>query len=446
MMRKAIDRRAVLRGMLQGCAVTVGIPLLECLLDGNGSALASGQPIPTRFGTWFWGLGTQKDLSTPTKVGADFDLRGELVPLAKVKQHLNYFSSFTTPTDGRPNFVHHTGAGILRCGQAPTDRQTLPSETVDVTVSDVIGGASRFRSLEMTATGDRAHSYSARGPNAVNPPEISPIEFYQRVYGPEFQDPNSPDFKPNPELMLRQSVLSAVLEESASLKNDLGAADKARLDEYFTSLRGMEKRLELQLQKPPPAPQCYVPEKPKGIAEGMDWQIVSQRHNAMTDILVAALACNQTRVFNMVYSWAAAGTIKEGVSTTHHIITHEESKDDHGSQVQHEWFVLRAMESWAYFVEKLASVKEGDGTLLDNTLVYAHSEHDTAQMHSLDGIPMMTAGRAGGRLQAGIHFDGKMQQPASRVVLALMHAMDVRPKDWGFGSLKTAQPIDGLLI
>lgn len=441
-----LDRRTALRGMMYGGAITVGLPFLECFLNESGTALASGMPLPARFGTWFWGLGTQKQISQPTKFGPDYDLRGQLVPLKAVKQHINVFSNFVTPTDGRPNFVHHTGAGILRCGQAPTDIQSLPSESIDVTISDAIGGASRFNSLEMTATADRSHSYSVRGPNAVNPPEVSPVEFYQRVYGPEFQNPNSPVFKPNPELVLRKSVLSAVLEDSAKLRMHLGSADKARLDEYFTSLRGMEQRLALQLKKPPPAEQCYVPEMPKGVPEeGLDWALVAKRHNAMADILVAALSCNQTRVFNMVYSWSGAGTIKEGLPTTHHITTHEETKNKEGFQEWHEWFLLRAMESWAYFVNKLASVREGDGTLLDNTLVYAHSEHGNAQTHSLEGIPVMTAGRGGGAVKTGIHFDGK-GKPATQIGLSLMHAMGLKTAEWGFGSIKTNQTVDGFLV
>ena len=439
-----IDRRMVLRGALFGGTVSLGIPFLDCFLDDNGTALANGAPLPTRFGTWFWGLGTQKHLSTPLTFGSDWDVRGELEPLRSIKDKINFFSNFVTVTDGRPNFVHHTGAGILRCGQAPVDRTALPSETIDVTVADALGGGTRFRSLEMTATGDRSHSYSARGPNAVNTPQTSAIELYERVFGPEFQNPNSPDFKPDPDLVLRKSILSAVMEDSARLKGRVGAADRARLDEYFTSLRSMEQRLALQLQKPPPAKQCVVPEKPASTPDGADWELVAARHNAMTDILVAALSCNQTRVFNMIYSWAAAGTIRQGWPTTHHILTHEENRNSEGSQESHHWFILRAMEAWAHFVGQLASVKEGDRTLLDNTLVYAHSEHDTAQMHSIDGIPVMTAGTASGRLRTGIHFDGTGQQ-ATRIGLTLMNALGMTPDHWGYNSMRAEETVSGLL-
>lgn len=441
---KSVNRRTVLRGMLGGAAITVGIPLLECCLNSSGTALADGLPIPTRFGTWYWGLGTNKERSSPLKLGADYDFRGELEPLRPVSKHINFFSRYATRTDGRPNFVHHTGVGILRCGQAPVDSRSLPSETIDVAVSDAIGGASRFRSLEATATGDRSHSYSARGPNAVNPPEVSPVAFYQRVFGPEFQDPNSPVFKPNPELMLRKSVLSAVSDDRAHLEKSLGVADRARLDEYFTSLRGMEQRLELMLQKPPPAGACYRPKVPEEVAAGTNWDLVAARHNAMADVLVAALSCNQTRVFNLIYSWSAANTTKAGLSTNHHTLTHEETRNAEGFQATHFWFVQRAMESWAYFVGKLASVREGNGTLLDHTLVYAHSEHDNAQMHSLDGIPMMTAGRAGGRIKSGIHLDGQ-DKPATQVGLTLMHAMGLDVSAWGSGSMTTNAMVEEIL-
>jgi hypothetical protein len=103
------------------------------------------------------------------------------------------------------------------------------------------------------------------------------------------------------------------------------------------------------------------------------------------------------------------------------------------------------MESWGRFVGKLAAVKEGDGTLLDHTLVYAHSEHDTAQSHSLDGIPMMTAGRAGGRLRTGIHVSGKEEKPATQLGLTLLRAMGSSEVGWGRGSMKTTEVVGEIL-
>ena len=443
----SMNRRTVLRGMLGGSAVTVGLPFLECFLNSHGTALANNAPIPVRFGTWFWGLGMNKQIFLPDKVGPGFDLKEELAAIKPVRDYINLFSNYRIYTDGRPALCHYTGWVVLRCGQAPLDRESVPGESIDVTVADVIGGGTRFRSLEMTATGNKRHSYSFRSARAVNPPEISPIALYQRVFGPEFQDPNSPNFRPNPELMMRKSVLSAVQEDSARLTKTLGSADRTRLDQYFTSLRSLEQRLALQLEKPPPALACRIPSAPpKDIpTTGTDADLVLTRHNLMTDILVAALACNQARVFNMGYSESFATTTKKGVPNAHHPVTHEEQLNEQGYQPTHSWFIRRSMDAWAYFVSALAAVREGDRTLLDNTLVFAHSDQETARLHTMNGIPMMTAGRAGGRLRSGVHVDGR-SAVATQVGLTLMHAMGIEKHQWGVGSMRTVKVVDGILV
>jgi hypothetical protein len=446
-MSKAMDRRAVLRGVLGGTAVTVGLPFLECFLNSHGTALANGASMPVRFGTWFWGLGMNKQIFLPNKIGPDFDLKEELAAIKPVKDYVNLFSNYRIYTDGRPSLCHYTGWVVLRCGQAPTDHDSFPGESIDVSVADAIGGGTRFRSLEMTATGNKQNSFSFRSAQAVNPPEISPLAFYQRVFGPEFQDPNSPRFSPNPALMVRRSVLSAVQEDSVQLSKTLGSADRARLDQYFTSLRGLEQRLALQLDKPPPAPACHIPPAPRDVpTTGTDADLVAERHNLMTDILVSALACNQTRVFNMAYSESGATTTKNGVPNAHHPVTHEEQLNEGGYQPTHSWFIRRAMESWAYFIGALAAVREGDGTLLDNTLVFAHSDQETARLHTMDGIPMMTAGRAGGRLRSGIHLDGRNQDVGTEVGLTVMQAMGLEKREWGRGSMRTTKTVGGLLV
>jgi hypothetical protein len=445
-MAKQIDRRQLLRGMLGGTAVTVGLPFLECFLNDSGTALANGTPMPVRFGTWFWGLGGNRPVFWPNNVGRDFDLKEELAPIKSVKDYINLFGNYRIFTDGRPSLCHYSGWVSIRCGEAPTDRATLPGESLDVTIADAIAGSTRFRSLEMTATGSRQNSLSFRSSAAVNPPEISPLAFYQRVFGPEFQDPNSPDFHPNPELMVRKSVLSAVRDDSKDFGKSLGSADRARLDQYFTSLRGIEQRLAAQLQKPPPAPACRIPPAVRDVTtSGTDADLVALRHKLMTDILVAALACDQTRIFNMAYSEGSATTTKPGVPNAHHPVTHEEPVNMDGVQPTHSWFIRRAMESWAYFVEALASVREGDATLLDNTLVLAHSDQETARTHSMDGIPIMTAGRAGGRINSGLYIAGDKEAVVTQVGLTVMRAMGLDRYEWGARSMKTSKVVDGIL-
>ena len=403
------SRRRVLRGMMNGAAVTLALPFLECFLNGNGNALASGAPLPTRFGTWFWGLGMTDKIFTPKKFGADYDLPEQIASWKDIKQHVNIYSHLNVTTDGRPVPCHYTGWVAVTTGEAPLNGSTYPRESIDVTIADVIGTTSRFRSLQLAATGNPRNTHSFRSTDAVNPPEVSAAELYEKIFGPEFKDPNSPNFTPDLGIKTRKSLLSALTEQSADFRRTIGSADKARLDEYFTSVREMEGRLALQLEKPAPAPVCHIPKAlEKDFVVGIDTELLASRHNVMTDMLVMALACNQTNVFNMLYSDATAITTRAGYSKVHHTITHEEPYDVKlGYQTDSAWFATRAMESFAYFVKAMANFKEGDGTLLDRSLVMAYSDLALAQVHSLTGIPIMTAGTASGRMKTGIHFDGK---------------------------------------
>lgn len=440
-------RRNVLRGMLNGSAVAVGLPFLELFLNGNGTALADGAPLPTRFGTWFWGLGMNKEIFTPTKFGADYDLKEQTASWKDIKQHVSVLSGFDVELDGRPNVCHYSGWVTVRTGEVPVNGVTYPSESIDVTIADSIATGTRFRSLELAATANPRSSMSFRSTNSINPPEVSATEFYQKVFGSEFQDPNAPEFHPDPRIMTRKSVLSAVMDHSKNFRNRLGAADQARLDEYFTAIRGLESRLALQLEKPAPAPQCKIPAAIEtDVGPGIEADTVGARHNLMTDLLVMAIACNQTKVFNMLYSEAGANTSKKGVAAIHHTFTHEEPIDVKlGYQPQSAWFVTRAMESFAYFVKALANFKEGDGTLLDRSLVFAHSDLQLAQVHSLKSLPMMFAGTAGGRMKTGIHVDGKATSVA-RAGLTAMQAMGMQRGEWGVRAMKTNQPISELLV
>ena len=164
-------------------------------------------------------------------------------------------------------------------------------------------------------------------------------------------------------------------------------------------------------------------------------------HQLMTDLLVMALACDQTRVFNMMFNNGASSLTRIGSTITHHQLTHEEVLDNRlGYQPNATYFLTKIMEAWVYFVAALDGVKEGNRTLLDNTLVLAHSETEFAKFHTIDNIPMMTAGSAGGRMKTGIYVDGA-GTPVSRVGLTLQQVMGVPLDKWGAKSMETSKTI-----
>ncbi len=437
-----LSRRTALKGLLGGAKVAVALPLLDCFLDVNGEAMAAtGAPVPIRFGTWFWGLGVNPNRFFPTKPGPDYDMKPELAPIAALRHKINVFGNFNVPLDGAPNLPHASGGPAIRTGRALTAERGLPGESFDVTISDLIGARSRFRSLEVSAAGDPRNSLSGRGGGNLNPSEVSPSALYTRIFGDGFKDPNGATFTPDPQVMARRSVLSGVTEQRQALERAVGAADRQKLDQYFTSVRQLENQLDVELTKPEPLQACMVPPKVSDRPVNAEIETVMKNHELMTDLLVMALACDQTRVFNMMFNNGASSLTRIGSTITHHQLTHEEVLDNKlGYQPNATYFLTRIMEAWVYFASALDKVQEGGRTLLDNTLVVAHSETEFAKFHTIDNIPILTAGSAGGKVKTGIYVDGA-GTPVSRVGLTVQQVMGVPLDRWGAKSMETSKTI-----
>lgn len=442
-----LSRRTALKGMINGAAVAVGIPLLDAMLDVNGTAFAAtGAPVPVRFGTWFWGLGVNPNRWFPGKPGPNYELKPELEPIKALQHKINVYGNFTVPLDGAPNLPHATGGPAIRTGRALTAERGLPGESFDVTIGDKIGARSRFRSLEMSSSGDPRNSLSGRGGGNLNPSEVSAASLYTRIFGTGFKDPNSATFTPDPLVMARRSVLSSVTEQRQALEKAVGAADRQKLDQYYTSVRQLENQLDVELTKPEPLQSCVVPRPVSDRVVNAEIENVMKNHELMTDLLVMALACDQTRVFNMMFNNGASSLTRIGSTITHHQLTHEEVLDNRlGYQPNATYFLTKIMEAWVYFANALDQVKEGDRTLLDNTLVFAHSETEFAKFHTIDNIPMMTAGSAGGKVKTGLYIDGA-GTPVSRVGLTLQQVYGVPVDRWGGKSMETNKTIGDIIV
>jgi hypothetical protein len=444
LIRKPFTRRDVLRGSIGGAAVGVALPFLDCFLADSGEALASGAPLPVRFGTWFWSMG-----HTPGHAVSDdasqLTWLEECKALTPYTRQINYFGHFNSPLDGRPNHVHHSGWVSCRTAVAPQLPGDIPAATLDVLVSDAIGGSTRFRSIDVSCTGNPRDSFTARSTHARNAGEISPRALYQRLFGEGFTDPRAGAAKPDPDLMLQQSVLSGIGEQRQRFEKRLGAADRARLDEYFSSIRALEHQLAVQQQAPAVGEACVRPAPPEEGPIGYELPNMVATHEAMTRLLVLALACNQTRVFNVATSNPLSSLRRPGTAYTHHTLTHEEAVDKvKGYQPEAFWFNCRLMELLASFIGHFEGVKEGSGTLLDHTLLFAHAETSYAKIHAVDNIPVMMIGSAGGRLKTGRHIVGH-GDPISRIGLTAMQVMGLPVEKWGTGSLQTSKPITEIL-
>ena len=238
--------------------------------------------------------------------------------------------------------------------------------------------------------------------------------------------------------------MAAKIETARRLEARLGSHDRQRLDQYFTSLRQLENQIERSLD-PPDLAACTRPRPPAGEHLGTDLDQTTSTHRLLTELLVFALLCDQTRVFNMLFSWGTSELRRSGAETAHHQYTHDEIVDPLlGYQPQATSFVLESMQAWAGFVERLATTPEGAGSLLDNCLVLAHSESSFAKSHQVTTLPVMIAGRAGDRLRPGLHVRGN-GEPVSRIGLTVQQVMGLPVGTWGTRSMQVTQPLGAIL-
>ena len=437
-MNSNLTRRSVLRGTVGGAAVAVALPLLDCHLNGNGTAMAAtGAPLPTRFGMWFQGLGLNPGMWVPEKVGTGYVNNIQLKVMDPFRDRMNIFSGLRFFLDGRPHETHTSSVQIGTTGIYGAGGPSLDSN-----IADVIGQRTRFRSLEVGLSG-RGQSLSRRSATAINPQEGSPVALYQRIFGAEFHDPNAADFKPDPMIMARQSVLSSVSDRRQDLERQLGASDKARLEEYFTGLREIEQKLAQDLEKPAPMPSCSVPAAEEEAKPGSVVEDISKNSKLFAGLLAHAMACDQTRVFNV--NVGSQGVRHAGSTFTWHTATHEESVDEKlGYQKEVYAFLSWANQTFVEFLRTIDNMKEGSGTVLDRSLVLWQTDHGDARTHSLENVPLMTVGNAGGRFKTGMHI-ALPGDPYTRVGLTVQQAMGVPMNSWGDRSNKTTKTITEML-
>lgn len=441
-----LDRRFLLRGMFQGSAATMMVPFLDCFLDSKGQALAAtGQKVPTRFNTFFFGCGLTKSLWVPKTAGQNYEMSVQLKPLEAYKNKLNVFSGLRIPFDDNPNYQHWSGVAAAATGISPTKQGQFDSKTIDQQIADAISRGARYKSVAAAASGNSKESYSSLGGLNTLPPETTPLSLYTRLFGPGFQDPSSGDWKPDPSIMVQQSVLSVVADDRKRAMMNLGAGDKARMDQYFTSVREVEIQMATQLQRPELMAKVAIPAAPEEMVVNNALPNIRKVVPLMSKLGALALATDQTRVFNLSVSEPASQIFIPGDSLGYHQSTHEEPIDPVlGYQPRVAQYNIHSMELFAMLLGELDGIKEGDGTLLDHSLVYAFTDQSFAKIHAVDGLPILVAGGASGRMKGGFHVAGD-NSTVSRVGLTVQKAMGLSVDGWGKNSMETKSPFTALL-
>lgn len=423
-----LDRRAMLRGMLGGAAVGIALPALEIFFDPvpGGSVASAGTGcgvFPRRLGIWFWGNGVLPARWIPETTGPDYVMSEQLMPLSALRSKITVISGLDVRT---PNTNPHGSgpAGLLAgndltVGEAGVARTgTVVGPTIDQIVAAGIGDQTRFPSLEVGVQRS-THGLSHSGPYAMNPPETDPMLLFERIFGAGFRAPGEMT-GPDPRLALRQSVLDVVRADAARLTPRLGVADRARLDAHLEGIRAIELQIARLSADPPDYAACMRPEAPMAFPDIEGRPQMSAVSRVISDLVVMALACDQTRVFSCMYTQPVNNTLFLDVSSGHHQLTHDEPDP----QPEVNRIMGAIMEDLAYFLSALDAVPEGAGeTLLDHCAVLCTTDVGFGRTHTLEDYPIVLAGSGCGTFRTGTHWRSPSPDNACKLSLSLMRSM-----------------------
>ncbi len=437
-----LSRRTILRGLLGGAAIGIGLPPLDAFFDDHGErwlrdpfapllprrAHAEGADgFPVRFGLFFWGNGTLPERWTPKGEGAGdaWQLSEQLAPLAAFKKKLCVVSGTRL---GVPNSVpHFAGAAGILSGRpvklSGTDH-TFGGPSIDQIIAAVAGKETRFGSLELAVEGN---GLSYNGPNSQNPVEKSPHKAFARLFGKGFTLPGE-DPIPDPTVGLRRSILDAVATDCEQVRSKLGASDQLRLQAHLDAVRNLEKRLAKLEDDPPNLAACKLPTQPAESypdIEGRPQLVV--RSQIMAELAAMALACDQTRVVSHWLTHPVSNVLFKGATSGHHQLTHDEP----GDQPEVHAIVLQCMQMAADYLKALDAIPEGKGTLLDHMAVLLCSEVSLGKTHSLEEMPVVIAGSASGKLKTDLHYRSKGGENTSKALMSIVRACGVDAATFG---------------
>jgi hypothetical protein len=435
---KHLHRRTFLRGL----GAAVALPMLDAMRPAFATAAtAAATKAPVRLAFTYIPNGvTMKDWK-PATTGSDFEMTRILKPLEAYRQDLCILSGLdhhNAESLGDGGGDHARAGACFLTGVHP--KKTAGADiqagiSVDQIAAQAHGSATRISSLEMGCEDSRTvgvcdsgyscaytNSISWRGPRTPMPPETNPRIAFERLFGDE-------DFTASPEArarrsMQRKSILDLVNNRTQRLVQDLGPADRRKIDEYLTGIRELEQRIEMaekdQRQFRPDI------EKPAGVPA-----VFADYVKLMFDLQILAFQADLTRVSTLIFGReASVRTYGEiGVTDPHHPLSHHRSLPENIEKITRINTYHTTL--FAYFLEKMKATKDGDGSLLDHSmLVYGGAICD-GNTHSHVDLPVLLAGRGDGQLKPGRHIAYPSGTPMTNLYISLLERMNVKTEKLG---------------
>lgn len=420
-----ISRRTVLRGL----GTTVALPLLDVMAPVRAMAASAETQLPKRLAFLFVPNGVNLQHWTPEREGFGYDLPSILEPLKSVRNEVSVLSGLTHDK-GRANGDgpgdHARSASVFLTGAQPrkTSGGNIRSGvSVDQAAAQQIGHATKFPSLELGCDEGRnngncdsgyscAYSHNISWASATTPmaKEIDPRLVFERLFGS-----NGKSNSTGERAVLRRSLLDYVADDARRLQRNVGKRDQQKLDEYLTAVRSIERRLETSESTNRSNPELGDYEKPSGIPEDFGEHV-----RLMTDMMVLAFQTDSTRIATCMFGRAGSNRSYRMVDVPdgHHDLSH------HGGNPEKLEKIRRInrfhVTQFAYFLERLKAIPEGDGTLLDQCMVVYGSGLSDGNRHNNENLPVLLAGRGGGTLVSGRHIRYREETPMNNLFMALL--------------------------
>lgn len=421
MLKKSkLNRRAALR---RGGAV-LALPYLEAMMPCSVFALPEPEVTP-RLGIFYFGMGMNVRQFFPADTGRKFTTTRILEPLKAHRGHFTVLSGTYLKNGGGHKGVYCFTTGI--------ERDQKQSVSFDQLAAEAIGKDTRFPSLQMSikrGTGFGGTDLATLAWNRQGvplPAENDPTVLFNRLFRPPSAQEKSQQAA---KFRQQQSVLDLVRDDAGKLQRRLGQADRQQLDQYFHSVRSLEKELDRQSQwaaRAKPQPQLGdLGDYSAPISPDLDGEFSYETYSKlMYDLIALAFQTDSTRVVTyVVRTELRGGAYPEwGLSKDYHSLTH------HGNDPQNLEELAQAdtiyMRHWAHFLQRLRSIREGDSTLLDRTLLGFSSGMGIG--HSRDLLPTMLSGGS----SLGIHHQGHVQlppnTPLANLWLTMMRQAGIQP-------------------
>ena len=447
--RKHLSRRTVLKGM----GVTVALPFLDAMLPAGAftrRASAAGAAGKTRLvcmemvhgSAGSTVIGIQKNLFAPAKVGSDFEFSPILNPLEPFRDYVTIVSNtdvhnaeaFAPPEIGGDHF-RSSAVFLTQSHPKQTQGNDVKAGTsLDQLYAQKYGQETPIPSMQLTIenvdqAGGCTYGYSCiytdtiswASPTQPLPMIRDPRAVFDQLFGvgatPEERAANR---------RADRSILDWITTEVGQLKRELGAGDRARLNEYLDDIRELERRIQKVEAHNSSGDQRQLPEAPIGVPDAFEEHV-----HLMMDLIALAFASDVTRVFSFKLGRDASSRAypESGVKTGFHPASHHQEREDR--ILEYAKINRYHVSMVPYLLEKLKNTKDGDGNLLDNSIVMYGSPMGDSNIHNHKRCPLFLAGHGGGKIKGNLHIKAPDGTPMANPLLTVLNDLGIDSTSFG---------------